>query len=104
MYVGALVVGAELAALFPVFDKAFRLGKNIPPVVKDLKAEYYMRAMGDVYFTIETNINEILEEAISTGERVNKEVVINATCPDVSEDVVAKFVLTLSVKEKKRKK
>jgi hypothetical protein len=104
MYVGAMVVGAELATLFPVFDAAIRMKKNIPPVVKDLRAEYYMRAMGDTYFTCEQNVEELLQEAITSGERINKEVTINATCPDINDDIVAKFVLTISVKEKKKRK
>ena len=104
MYVGAMVVGAELAALFPVFDTGIRMGKNIPPVVKNITAEYYMRAMGDTYFTCEQNVKALLKEAIVSGERINKEVTINATCPSISEDIVAKFVLTRSVKEKKSKR
>ena len=45
----------------------------------------------------------MLDETIETGERVNKPVTVIAKCPDVSDDVVAKFVLTLSLKHKKKK-
>lgn len=100
MYVGALVVGAELSALFPIFNKAVELKRNIPPVVKDLKAEYYARAMGDVHFSCKTDVNGLIQEAIETKERVNKTVEIIATCPDINDDPVAKFYLTLSIKDK----
>ena len=66
-------------------------------------AEYFMRAMGATHFSCEANIDELINEAIKTGERVNKKVTINATCPDLSDDIVAKFELTISVKDKTKK-
>ena len=46
------------------------------------------------------DIKEMIEESISTSNRVNLPVTVNATVPSISDEVVAKFILTLSVKVK----
>jgi hypothetical protein len=105
MYFGVLAVGADITGAFTAFDKAESMGKPVSLAFKDFHADYYMRAVGDVYFTCDDGklIDEMLGETIETGERVNKPVTVIAKCPDISDDVVAKFVLTLSLKHKKKK-
>jgi hypothetical protein len=106
MYFGALAVGADITGAFIAFDKAAKLKKNVSLAFKDFHADYYMRAMGDVYFTCNDGklIDEMLEETFKTGERINKPVTVIAKCPSINDDVVAKFVLTLSLKYRTKKK
>lgn len=105
MYFGALSVGADITGAFTAFDKAMAMGKPVALAFKDFHADFYMRAIGDVYFTCNDGklIDEMLAETFETGERVNKPVTVIAKCPDINDDVVAKFTLTLSLKYKKKK-
>ena len=45
-------------------------------------------------------IKGMIEESISTSSRVNLPVTVNASVPSISDELVAKFILTLSVKVK----
>ena len=68
-----------------------------------MSAEFYKRAEGETYFTSYQNkeINELIEKAVSTGERQNLPVNIIATVPQIfGEEPVAKFTLNLSLKVK----
>ncbi|MBL4624314.1 MAG: hypothetical protein JKY42_04140 [Flavobacteriales bacterium] len=105
MYFGVLAVGADITGAFTAFDKAQAMGKPVSLAFKDFHADYYMRAVGDVYFTCDDGklIDKMLAETFETGERVNKPVTVTARCPDISDDDVAKFTLTLSLKYKKKK-
>ena len=58
--------------------------------------------MGNVEFSCDMGpqIKEMIEESISTSDRVNLPVTVNATVPSISDEIIAKFILTLSVKVK----
>ncbi|PMO60702.1 DUF4442 domain-containing protein [Vibrio breoganii] len=101
MYIGALVMGADVAGGFMAAMKAQNQGRKISLAFKGLKAEFLMRPESDVHFICRDGrlIDEMLEQTLTTGERVNQDVRITALCPDLHGDKpMAEFDLTLSIK------
>lgn len=102
MYFGVLATGADLSAGLVAMKEISKSRKKVALSFKDFKAEFLKRAEGDVHF-ICTQIPEIkkfVSEVIASGERMNFPVHIEAIVPSVGAEVVAKFVLTLSLKLK----
>ncbi len=103
VYFACMTAGADLTAGFPVILEVLRIKKNIVPIFKDMSAEFYKRAEGETHFTSEQNqeIKDLIQKALSTGERHNIPVIITATVPKVlGDEPVAKFTLNLSLKVK----
>ena len=103
IYFACMTAGADLTAGFPVILETIRLKKNIVPIFKDMSAEFYKRAEGETHFTSHQNreINELIQKALSTGERQNLPVDIIATVPQIfGDEPIAKFTLNLSLKVK----
>ena len=102
MYLGALTVGADITAGYFAFHFLRMYKKNISLIFKDFHADFYKRSTGDVEFicTMGSEIKGMIEESISTSSRVNLPVTVNASVPSISDEIVAKFILTLSVKVK----
>ncbi|WP_261818295.1 DUF4442 domain-containing protein [Vibrio gallicus] len=103
MYIGALVAGADVAGGFLAAMKAQNQGQPISLAFKGIKADFIKRPQSDVHFicTEGASIDDMLNETISTGQRVNRDVTIVATCPKLEGDApVAEFKLTLSLKAK----
>ena len=103
VYFACMTAGADLTAGFPVILETLRLKKNIVPIFKDMSAEFYKRAEGEIHFTSEQNkeIKGLIERAVSTGERYNLPVTVTAKVPKVfGDEPVAKFTLNLSIKVK----
>lgn len=102
MYFGALAVGADVAGGFIAFDQINKSGEKINLVFKDFKADFLKRPEAAVHFLCEDGqlISRMIEETISTKERVSNTVRIKAFCPSISEDTVAEFSLGLSLKVK----
>lgn len=101
MYFGALAVGADAAGGFLAISKSEQMGKKISLAFKAVKAEFLSRPEEDVVFACHDGklIDQMLEETIATGERVNQTVHITALCPNLHGDKpMAEFELTLSVK------
>ena len=70
---------------------------------KDLKCDFYKRSEGNVHFICNEGkaIESAVEQTIQSGERVNLPVSVIATVPDkFGNEPVAKFTITLSMKEK----
>ncbi len=68
---------------------------------KDIHGEFLKRAEGDAIFTCEDGpmIQEMMKDVLTTSQRLNKPVTILVRTPDQSGDeVVARFILTLSLK------
>lgn len=104
MYFGALSVGADCAGGLIAWNQIEQSGHKIALIFKDFKAEFLKRAEADVWFTCTQGIEiaQLVKKAAETGERVELPVHITATTPDVTGDeVVANFVLTLSLKKRK---
>ncbi len=101
MYFGVLAVGADVAGGFLAMQKAQQRGEVISLAFKALNANFIKRPEGDVHFHCVDGdlIDAMLDETIATGQRVNKEVKIIATCPSRhGDEPMAEFDLTLSLK------
>ena len=102
MYFGVLSVGADITGGFFAMKKIQAKKSNISLIFKDFHADFLKRAEGDVHFKCNegTLIKELVKEAQETGKRVSMPIHIIATVPTLSLDPVAKFILTLSLKNK----
>ncbi|WP_070963452.1 DUF4442 domain-containing protein [Vibrio sonorensis] len=105
MYFGALCVGADIAGGFMAMSKAKEKGQRISLAFKAVEGQFLKRPEADVHFICQDGrlIEQMLDRALESGERINHEVKITATCPSITGDeVVADFKLTLSLKRRDR--
>ncbi len=105
IYFGALAIGADLAGAFLVFSKARERGINANFAFKDVQGEFLKRPEAEVWFRSDDGkvIDAMMDESIATGQRINRTVSIQITCPSLhGEEAMAKYSLTLSVKATKR--
>ena len=102
MYFGALSVGADITGGFLAMVCIQKSKSKVALIFKDFKADFLRRAEGDVHFKCNEGleISNLVEKTIESGNRENMVVHIDARVPSISEEVVAKFELTLSLKEK----
>jgi len=102
MYFGVLSVGADLTCGFLAMKYIQASKSRINLIFKDYHAEFLKRAEGDVHFVCEEGIaiQNLVIAAEETGERQNLPVHIVATVPKISDEPVANFILTLSIKKK----
>lgn len=100
MYFGALAIGADVAGGLAAFTYLLNSGKNVSVVFKDVKGSFLKRPDGDVHFSSNqvAQVNEMMLKTVDSGEREEITVEVLATVPSVSDDVVARFELTLSAK------
>ena len=70
-------------------------------VFKDFNAKFLKRAESDVHFICNDGqaVSDLVQKAIETGERQNYTLHIIARTPKISDDNVAEFDLTLSIKD-----
>ena len=103
MYFGALSVGADITGGFLAMLCIKESKKKVALIFKDYKADFLKRAEGDVHFICKQGdeISTLVNKTIQSGERENMLLFINAYVPTVSNDIVAKFELTLSLKNYK---
>ena len=107
IYFGALAIGADLAGAFLVFTKAKARGVNANFAFKDVEGKFLKRPESTVHFISHDGdvIDQMLDESIASGERINRPVSVIVTCPEKNgDDVMASFTLTLSIKAKARSK
>ena len=102
MYLGVLCMGADVAAGLIAFDLLRRRKARVSFVFKDIRGEFLKRAEGHVHFTNEDGplIQDLVERALASGEREEATVRVTATVPALSDEPVARFELTLSVKKR----
>lgn len=103
MYFGALAVGADLAAGLHGFYHADLAQCNISLLFKSFQAQFLKRPEDDVYFvsTMGDTVKAMIEESQATGLRINKPIVVKAYTNYLTQpEVVAEFVLELSIKVK----
>jgi len=101
MYLGVLVMGADVAGGLIAFNLIMRNKRPVSFLFKDVQGEFLKRAEDDVHFVCEDGslIRDLVGRAMSTGERQQETVHITATVPTkLGSEPVAKFSLTLSVK------
>jgi acyl-coenzyme A thioesterase PaaI-like protein len=100
MYFGALCIGADVApgayAMYLIRQQPVRISM----VFKDFQAEFLKRAEGDMDFCCNQGkeIAELVAQAAASDERVERQLDVIATVPSLSEEPVAKFKLTISLK------
>lgn len=104
MYFGALCVGADVAGGIQMMNVLGQDIKKISFAFKDVKGEFLKRPEADVYFSCHDGklIAQTIQKAFQSHERENVEVHIIATTPSLlGDEPVARFTLTLSIKEKR---
>ena len=108
LYFGSLAVGADCAGGMIAMEVIREFGGSINQfglVFKDFQAEFHKRPDGDTHFICEQGpeIRKVVEETHASGERVNFPMKIIATVPTkYGSEPVASFVLTLSLKYRKK--
>ena len=102
MYFGVLSIGADVTGGFLAMEYIRKSKSKISLIFKDFHADFLKRAEGDVHFRCNEGleISQLVEKTIESGQRQNMVVHISARVPSISDDVVAEFELTLSLKEK----
>ena len=102
MYFGVLAVGADITGGFLAMDPIQESGRKINLIFKDFKADFLKRPEGDVHFTCNDGlaVKELVDRVSKSSDRHNFKLIIEATVPSISSEVVAKFELTLSLKDK----
>lgn len=104
MYFGTLCVGADCAGGLIAYRLIEKSGKPISLIFKDFKAEFLKRAEGDVEFICSQGreIAAFVEEVAQSPERREMAVQVQARVPRSAqpEEVVARFELTLSLKNR----
>lgn len=100
MYFGALAVGADIAVGIHAFYFSEQLGSKVSFAFKAMQAEFLKRGESDIVFICEEGelIRRAVEESRTSGERINREV--NVLAMDKDKELVARFVMTVSVKVK----
>lgn len=103
MYFGALAVGADVTGGFTAFMIAKESGHKMSFVFQDFEAKFLKRPDADVVFTCTDGLKviELVNQAAQSGERLSAPVKVTACCPDISDELVATFTLTISLKVKK---
>lgn len=99
MYFGSLSVGADVAGGALALYHAEKSGKKVTIVFKDFQAKFLKRPEEDVLFVCRDGqaVAALVATALREGQRQNLPVHIEAQAAS-TQDVVAQFVLTLSVK------
>jgi acyl-coenzyme A thioesterase PaaI-like protein len=103
MYFGALCTGADAAAAVIGLRAVEKQRERFSILFKDVRGEFFKRAEGDTHFACEQGgeILALLERARASGERESLPVEVVATVPKLlGKEPVARFTLTLSVKQK----
>ena len=102
MYFGVLAVGADITGGFLAMDPIQESGRKINLIFKDFKADFLKRPEGDVHFICNDGlaVKELVDRVSKSSDRHNFKLSIDATVPSISSEVVAKFELTLSLKDK----
>jgi acyl-coenzyme A thioesterase PaaI-like protein len=102
MYFAALCAGADAAAGLAAFKTISSKRARVSLIFKDFSAEFFKRAEGDVEFSCSDGaaVREAVERTIGSGERENVLTRVVATVPSISEEPIASFVLTLSLKRR----
>ena len=102
MYFAALAIGADCSVGLLAVELINQQQKNISFIFRDFNAEFLRRANGDVYFSCGQGreIRELVQMAAAGTERVEMSLNAIATVPAESDEPVARFRLTLSLKRK----
>ena len=102
MYFGVLAVGADITGGFLAMNPIQESGRKINLIFKDFKADFLKRPEGDVHFICNDGlaVRELVKKVTKSTDRHNFKLNIDAIVPSISTEIVAKFQLTLSLKDK----
>ena len=102
MYFGVLAAGADSAGGLAAMKMIIESGQDISLAFKEFHAEFLQRAEADTHFICEQGeeISDFVKKVIDSNERHHMPVEVIATCPSLSSGPVAKFTLTLSLKNR----
>jgi len=104
MYFGALCVGADCAGGLMAYRLIQKSGKPVSLIFKDFQAEFLRRPEGDVEFTClqGREIAQWVQQVLQSPERQEMAVQVTARVPKgiYPEEVIARFTLTLSLKNR----
>ena len=105
MYMGALTIGADVAAGYYAAKLIIEKRYKIDFVFRTASARFLKRPLGDVVFSCAQggDIERLVEAAQESGERVEAKLKIIATVPSISDEVVADMDMVLSLKRRKPK-
>jgi len=100
MYFGTLGIGADCAVGVLAMHLIDKQQAPISLIFKSFSAEFLKRAESDVHFhcTQGKEVSRLVNEAITSEERVQSTVEVIATTPTINNEVVAKFTMVLSLK------
>jgi hypothetical protein len=98
MYFGALAIGADLSGGLHAFYFSECRNLKIALAFKDVNAKFFKRAESDILFksTDGALIKSALEQSMESGGRINQPISIKAL--NASDELVAEFILTVSIK------
>lgn len=98
MYLGALAIGADVAAGIHVFYFAEQSKLKVSFAFKSMDAQFVKRATSSVRFLSEQGeeIRWLIEESKVSGERLNRD--ITAEAYDQAQELIATFKMEISVK------
>ena len=101
MYFAALAIGADCAVGSLAVELINQQRHKISFIFRDFSAEFYRRATADVFFRCDQGreIAELVQQAISSRQRAELPLVATATVPSENDEPVARFRLTLSLKQ-----
>jgi acyl-coenzyme A thioesterase PaaI-like protein len=101
MYFGTLAIGADCVVGLTGWNQVRKRGGKVHLSFKDFHADFLKRPEGNVLFHCREGrkVAMFVEEVLRTGERGNLAVQAYATVKG-SEEPVARFTLTLSLKRK----
>ena len=102
MYFAALSAGADISGGLLAMELIKQSKKRVHLSFKDFYAEFLKRAEGDVIFYNNQGeeVSSFIDKVIESGERMNMKLHISAKCPDIDDEEVARFTLTLSLKSR----
>jgi hypothetical protein len=103
MYLGALVIGADIASGIMAFQREAKSRNKYSIIFKKIESDFLKRPESDVTFRCKDGkiIDNLMAAAAKSGKRESADITVVATSPKTSGDEpVARFVLTLTVKLK----
>jgi len=103
MYIGVFTVGADLTGGLLTLRSIRKRKRKVVLIFKDFHANFFRRAEKDVIFICRdgVEIHHAVQQAVDKGERINLPINITAMLSEETEDdPVAKFRLTLSMKDR----
>lgn len=104
LYIGSLVVGADVCAGFLALELTKNQESKVIPIFKDLKMDFLKKAMGPTEFVCEQGdvVKAMVEKALETGERQTQTLAGQAYSTVKGERIhVLNFEITLSLKKGK---